>query len=118
MAKATVELHPEAVLEGTAAYAWYAKRSPEAALSFSREMDAAVQAIAEQPARWPKVPAWNEAIPPAAFPVCRSLSRPAWIGTCRLLRALLPETGILEGSMIGRRQNSSPGCWPMHFLSA
>jgi len=54
MAQATVDFHPEAVLDGAAAHAWYAERSPAAAVAFVTELDSAVEAIAEQPTRWPR----------------------------------------------------------------
>ena len=54
MAQAIVDFHPDAVLEGAAARAWYAERSPVAAVAFVTELDSAVEAIAEQPSRWPR----------------------------------------------------------------
>jgi toxin ParE1/3/4 len=54
MAQATVDFHPESVLEGEAAHAWYEERSPVAAVAFVTELDIAVEAIAEQPIRWPR----------------------------------------------------------------
>ena len=47
MAQATVDFHPDAVIEGAENRAWYAERSPEAARSFMKELDSAVEAIAE-----------------------------------------------------------------------
>ena len=47
MAQAIVDFHPDAVLEGAAARAWYAERSPVAAVAFVTELDSAVEAIAE-----------------------------------------------------------------------
>jgi len=54
MAEAAVDFHPDAVLEGAAAHAWYAERSPAAAVALVTELDAAVEAIVEQPTRWPR----------------------------------------------------------------
>ncbi|MBI4586708.1 MAG: type II toxin-antitoxin system RelE/ParE family toxin [Planctomycetes bacterium] len=54
MAQATVDFHPDAVLEGAAANAWYTERSPVAAVALVTELDSAIEAIAEQPTRWPR----------------------------------------------------------------
>jgi plasmid stabilization system protein ParE len=53
-APAPVELHPEAIEEARAARLWYAERSPLAAAAFVAELDWAVAAIGEAPARWPR----------------------------------------------------------------
>lgn len=53
-APAPVELHPEAIEEARAARLWYAERSPLAAAAFVAELDRAVAAIGEVPARWPR----------------------------------------------------------------
>lgn len=54
MAQVTVDFHPDAVLEGAAARTWYAERSPVAAALLTAELDSAVLAIVDQPARWPR----------------------------------------------------------------
>jgi toxin ParE1/3/4 len=54
MAQATVDFHPDAVIEGAEARAWYAERSAVAAVAFVRELDSAVEAMIEQPSRWPR----------------------------------------------------------------
>ena len=48
-----VEFHPEALAEVEAAVAWYAERSPSAAVAFITELERAVEAISESPDRWP-----------------------------------------------------------------
>jgi plasmid stabilization system protein ParE len=48
-----LELHPEAVAEGEEAASWYAERDPRVAARFTKELDAAIERIAEAPHRWP-----------------------------------------------------------------
>ena len=50
---AGIELHPEAIAEARAAREWYQERSPTAANAFIRELDHAIEQIAEFPQRWP-----------------------------------------------------------------
>jgi plasmid stabilization system protein ParE len=45
--------HPAAVLDAEEARNWYAARSPLAARAFLRSLEAAIDAVAEAPARWP-----------------------------------------------------------------
>jgi len=47
-----VHLHPEAVSEARAAYAWYAARSALAAAFFLAELDDAVARVQESPDAW------------------------------------------------------------------
>ena len=54
MANASVDFHPEAVIEGAAAHAWYTERSQVAAAALATELDRAVSEITEQPTRWPR----------------------------------------------------------------
>ena len=53
MAPRSVELHPAAVEEAEAAYAWYRARSLAAAAAFAAELDKAVDSVSESPDRWP-----------------------------------------------------------------
>ena len=48
-----LELHPAAVAEGEEATAWYAERDPRVAARFAKELEAALNRIAEAPHRWP-----------------------------------------------------------------
>src|ERR1700690_1054725 len=52
MALKAVGFHPEAA-EAEAAIAWYQQRSTKAAAEFLREIENAIEAIAENPERWP-----------------------------------------------------------------
>jgi plasmid stabilization system protein ParE len=54
MARATLDFHPDAVIEGAEARAWCAEQNAVAAVAFVRELDSAVEAIVEQPSRWPR----------------------------------------------------------------
>lgn len=54
MPPAAVKFHPAAAEEATAAYEWYAERSPAAARGFREELRHAVEAVAEAPERWPR----------------------------------------------------------------
>lgn len=56
MAHKPVRFHSEANREYLSALAWYADRSPDAALDFEREFQRAILAIAEAPERWPVYP--------------------------------------------------------------
>ena len=47
-----IELHPEAVIEGRDAAAWYAKRSMIAAEAFLVELDEAIEKISINPESW------------------------------------------------------------------
>ena len=49
----TVSFHPAARIELLEARLWYEKRSPMAATAFSHEVAAAIERIAETPARYP-----------------------------------------------------------------
>lgn len=53
MPPAAVDLHPEALAEARAAYAWYRERNAVAAAAFMDELDAAVLAIGTDPLAWP-----------------------------------------------------------------
>jgi toxin ParE1/3/4 len=48
-----LRIHPEAAREARAARRWYSERNPDAGARFLREYAHAVDAIAEEPARWP-----------------------------------------------------------------
>ena len=48
-----VRLSEEATDEARSAYAWYAYRNPHAAQAFLRELDDAIESIAETPNAWP-----------------------------------------------------------------
>jgi len=48
-----VEFDPFAIAEARAAYRWYRQRSVPAAERFIEELDAAVESIGREPARWP-----------------------------------------------------------------
>ena len=52
MAQKPVEFHEEATAEAEAAVTWYRERSPRAAQKFVEELDAAIQAIQQQPDQW------------------------------------------------------------------
>ena len=53
MARRPIDLHPEAIAEAQAAYAWYGEWSKTAAEAFLRELDKAVKLVSESPMRWP-----------------------------------------------------------------
>lgn len=53
MAGKPVEFHPEAAEELEASAKWYRKQSPKAAAAFIRELEHAIDMIAEAPERWP-----------------------------------------------------------------
>jgi len=48
-----LELHPEALLEGEEAVAWYAERDIRVSTQFANDLEMAMQRIAEAPHRWP-----------------------------------------------------------------
>src|SRR6266545_4162340 len=48
----SVRLHPNAIAEAKAAYAWYAERNPSAANAFISELDHAISQIQTDPERW------------------------------------------------------------------
>lgn len=48
-----LEIDPEALEEARAAREWYLARSARAALNFMKELDAAVDQVAQFPHRWP-----------------------------------------------------------------
>ena len=50
-----VNFHPEAVRELRAAFLWYFECNPIVAESFQAESEHAVEMIAEDPQRWPKL---------------------------------------------------------------
>ena len=54
MAAAAVKFHPAAVEEAIAAYDWYTARSLAAARGFRDELTHAVDAVTEDPERWPR----------------------------------------------------------------
>ena len=47
-----VRFSDEAIEEARAAYDWYRERNPQAALAFMRELDDAVEGVAEFPGAW------------------------------------------------------------------
>ncbi|MBL8380700.1 MAG: type II toxin-antitoxin system RelE/ParE family toxin [Burkholderiales bacterium] len=49
----SVRLSDEAVVEARHAFAWYRERNPQAAGAFLKELDQAVESIANSPAAWP-----------------------------------------------------------------
>ena len=51
--RAEVFFHPEADTEYEEAFAWYAERSPEIAVRFEQEVEAAVTSIVNASTRWP-----------------------------------------------------------------
>ncbi len=53
MAESELELHPEALKDALAGYAWYLEHSEIGAGRFLAELDRAVQLILEAPQRWP-----------------------------------------------------------------
>jgi len=53
MSPAAVDFHPAARDELLAAHAWYRARNESSALAFVREMERAIEVIAEAPDRWP-----------------------------------------------------------------
>ncbi|MBA2412067.1 MAG: type II toxin-antitoxin system RelE/ParE family toxin [Burkholderiaceae bacterium] len=53
MSTVRVDVHPAAIDEARAAYAWYAERNENAANEFMAEVDRAVGLIAANPDRWP-----------------------------------------------------------------
>jgi toxin ParE1/3/4 len=53
MAQVPVEVDPLAIVEGRAAYDWYRQRSTVAAERLAAELDLAIEAIAQQPLRYP-----------------------------------------------------------------
>ena len=53
MANKHVEFHEAASLEFEAAFVWYLERSERAAVRFAREVERAVQSIADFPERFP-----------------------------------------------------------------
>lgn len=53
MAKINAFLHPEAMEEYIASYAWYYERGTHLADEFEREIERAIRLIAESPGRWP-----------------------------------------------------------------
>lgn len=52
MPRHRIELDPAAIQEAQAAYRWYAERSGSAAAGLEQEIEAAIDAIRESPARW------------------------------------------------------------------
>lgn len=48
-----LELHPEALHEALAGYAWYLDHSDRAAARFFAELERAVDLVLERPDRWP-----------------------------------------------------------------
>jgi plasmid stabilization system protein ParE len=55
VANTEVRLHPLAADEAESAHWWYRERNIAAAEEFLQELDAAMEAIAEAPDRWPRV---------------------------------------------------------------
>jgi plasmid stabilization system protein ParE len=53
MPRLAIEFDLFAIAEARAAYRWYRERSGAAAERFIEELDAAVESIALEPARWP-----------------------------------------------------------------
>ena len=53
MDRAPVRLHPLAAEEAEFARAWYSAQNETVANAFLRELDAAIESIAEAPDRWP-----------------------------------------------------------------
>ena len=53
MPESELELHPEALENALAGYAWYLEHSAVGADRFLAELDRAVQLILEAPQRWP-----------------------------------------------------------------
>lgn len=53
MPRASVAVHPTARTELQGAYGWYFERSPTAAVAFLDEIDQAIEAISENPNKWP-----------------------------------------------------------------
>jgi len=52
MTRESVDFHPDAVIEGEKANAWYSHQNPAAASAFMVEPDSAISAITEAPFRW------------------------------------------------------------------
>ena len=55
MARLPIRLHPLAADEAEAARSWYFERNGDAAAEFLAELNAAMAAISEAPARWPRL---------------------------------------------------------------
>ena len=53
MSRLPVSFHPEAMEEAEAAAAWYLDRSKQAADAFVRELERAIEKLADAPGRWP-----------------------------------------------------------------
>jgi plasmid stabilization system protein ParE len=49
-----LELHPEALDEALAGYAWYLERSERAADAFFADLERAVELIIDRPEAWPR----------------------------------------------------------------
>lgn len=60
-----LSFHPEAVQELRAAFLWYFDRNPVVAQSFQAEAERAVEAVLENPRRWPK---WGKSERKYVFP--------------------------------------------------
>jgi hypothetical protein len=54
MPKRTFDYHPEATVEASEAYQWYARRSDRAAEGFWQELREARQRVTQQPEAWAK----------------------------------------------------------------
>ena len=52
MARGSIAIHPEAVLEAHAARVWYSARSPAAGRASLEELDRAVDRIGQAPDQW------------------------------------------------------------------
>ena len=70
-----VEVHPLAADEAEAAESWYRGRNETAATRFRRELDRAVELIAERPEAAPPYVWQHQTISTAAVSVLRRLSR-------------------------------------------
>ena len=60
--------HPEAIAEAEAAREWYAERSLWAAEEFLKELERALDSLAESPNRWPLYLGQTRRIPLRRFP--------------------------------------------------
>ena len=53
MAEYSIVIHQGAQIDFRGAYDWYFERNPEAAASFTQEVEASLATIAENPSMWP-----------------------------------------------------------------
>jgi plasmid stabilization system protein ParE len=99
MPASKVEIHPEALAEAEAAFAWYAERSDRAPAALVAEIDRAIASIVKAPHSWPLHEGNCRRFALTRFPylVVYREKAPGWVQIVAIAHGVaVQDTGALE----------------------